>query len=357
MNLSKTLWTLGSIIGAQQAAKAVRSVEWNDILGVIGLERRPSAFSRALPALGLVAVSAAIGAGAALLLAPSSGEELRSRLSDGLDGVSDRQLAGGDPARTGSAGLFLLAADGGDAERGEQVAQRVGHHGDDRPEQADRRPAQRRPDGDGAPRRGLEPRVGHEQVIRPDQGLEVGAGGRVEGDLGGGGRRGDGQQLPEAEPAEGVRDRDRHHDREPGQVHGDHQWPLAAELDPRPERQRDQRAHGRTHRGQHGHLGGAGPQHQHGDQRERAEPQPGAVRSDGVRGPQPSELPAQGSSGHQAPHLAIPTTRHRPLRSKQGRARGSNTRAAAASGVPASCQPVVRAMPAVRASLLVDGRA
>jgi hypothetical protein len=90
MNLSKTLWTLGSIIGAQQAAKAVRSVEWNDILGVIGLERRPSAFSRALPALGLVAVSAAIGAGAALLLAPSSGEELRSRLSDGLDGVKNR---------------------------------------------------------------------------------------------------------------------------------------------------------------------------------------------------------------------------------------------------------------------------
>ena len=90
MNLNKTLWTLGSIIGAQQAAKAVRSVEWNDILGVIGLERRPSAFSRALPALGLIAVSAAVGAGAALLLAPSSGDELRNRLSDGLDGVKNR---------------------------------------------------------------------------------------------------------------------------------------------------------------------------------------------------------------------------------------------------------------------------
>ena len=90
MNLSKALWTLGSVIGAQQAAKAVRGVELNDILGIIGLERRPSAFSRALPALGLVAVSAAIGAGAALLLAPSSGEELRARLSDGLDDVKNR---------------------------------------------------------------------------------------------------------------------------------------------------------------------------------------------------------------------------------------------------------------------------
>ena len=90
MNLSKTLWAVGSIIGAQQAAKAVRSVEWNDILGVVGLERRPSAFSRALPALGLVAFSAAIGAGAALLFAPSTGEELRTRLSDGLDGMKNR---------------------------------------------------------------------------------------------------------------------------------------------------------------------------------------------------------------------------------------------------------------------------
>jgi YtxH-like protein len=90
MNFSKALWTVGSMIGAQQAAKAVRGVELNDILGVIGLERRPSAFSRALPALGLVALSAAIGAGAALLLAPSSGEVLRARLSDGLDEVKTR---------------------------------------------------------------------------------------------------------------------------------------------------------------------------------------------------------------------------------------------------------------------------
>ena len=93
MNITKALWTLGSLIGAQQAAKVVRTVgdvEWNDILGVIGLERRPSAFSRALPALGLVAVSAAVGAGAALLLAPSSGTELRARLSDGLDGMKNR---------------------------------------------------------------------------------------------------------------------------------------------------------------------------------------------------------------------------------------------------------------------------
>jgi len=92
-NISKALWTLGSLIGAQQAAKFVRGVggiELGDILGAVGLERRPSAFARVLPALGLVAVSAAVGAGAALLLAPSSGEEMRARLSDGLDDVKHR---------------------------------------------------------------------------------------------------------------------------------------------------------------------------------------------------------------------------------------------------------------------------
>jgi hypothetical protein len=92
-NITKALWTLGSLVGAQQAAKVVRSVggvEWNDLLGVIGLERRPSFFSRALPAIGLVAVSAAVGAAAALLLAPSSGEALRARLSDGVDDAKHR---------------------------------------------------------------------------------------------------------------------------------------------------------------------------------------------------------------------------------------------------------------------------
>ena len=241
-----------------------------------------------------------------------------------------RQPSSSSPARTrllvGSPRAFLPAANRGDAQRGEQVAERVGHHGDDRPEQADRRPAQRRPDRDGAPVRRLEPRVRHEQVIRPDEGLEVGAAGRVEGDLGRGDHGRDDQQLDETEPAEGVGDRDRHHDREPGQVHRDHHRPLAAKLHPRRERHRDQRAHGRPDRGQRGHLSGAGMQHQHGDQRERPEPQPGAVGADRVGRPQPAELPAQGSSRHQARNLR----RKQPAvdRSDQSKAgeRGSNNR-------------------------------
>ena len=92
-NITKALWTLGSLVGAQQAASLARNIgglDLNDVLGVMGLARRPTALSRALPVLGLVAISAAVGAGAALLLAPSSGEALRARLSDGLDDVKHR---------------------------------------------------------------------------------------------------------------------------------------------------------------------------------------------------------------------------------------------------------------------------
>jgi len=92
-NITKALWTLGSLVGAQQAASFARNIggiELNDVLGVMGLARRPTALSRALPVLGLVAISAAVGAGAALLFAPSSGEALRGRLSDGLDDVKHR---------------------------------------------------------------------------------------------------------------------------------------------------------------------------------------------------------------------------------------------------------------------------
>ena len=122
----------------------------------------------------------------------------------------------------------------------EQVADRVGHHGRHRAEQPDRGAAQRRPERGGGPGRGLEPGVGDEQVLRPAQRLEVGAAGRVEGDVGRGDDDRDDQELGEAEPAERERGRDRQQRREPGQVHRDHHRPLAAELHPRAERHRDQ---------------------------------------------------------------------------------------------------------------------
>jgi hypothetical protein len=90
MNISKTLWTIGSLIGAEHAVKVAHKFEIDDLLGIIGLQRRRSVAQMILPAIGLVSLGAAVGAGAALLIAPSSGADLRRRLSERLDKLTDR---------------------------------------------------------------------------------------------------------------------------------------------------------------------------------------------------------------------------------------------------------------------------
>jgi hypothetical protein len=90
MNVLKALGTLGSLVGAQQAAKAVHGFELNDLLGWVGLERRRSTSATILPAIGFVTLGAAIGAGIALLVAPSSGTDLRRRLSGHVDKLADQ---------------------------------------------------------------------------------------------------------------------------------------------------------------------------------------------------------------------------------------------------------------------------
>jgi hypothetical protein len=87
---AKSLLTIGSVIGAREALRAVQVLHVNDILGVIGLQRRRSLVERALPALVMAAAGAAVGAAAALLLAPSSGPELRHRISARADDVKER---------------------------------------------------------------------------------------------------------------------------------------------------------------------------------------------------------------------------------------------------------------------------
>jgi hypothetical protein len=90
MDFTKTALAAGSAIGIPDLIQAVEDLRLADILGAVGLERRPSAIARLLPAVGLITVSAAVGAGLALLLAPSSGSKLRARLSDGLDDAKHR---------------------------------------------------------------------------------------------------------------------------------------------------------------------------------------------------------------------------------------------------------------------------
>mgnify|MGYP001551653151 CR=1 FL=1 len=77
METKKILMSLGTAIAASKLAKSVSNIELEDVLGSLGLSRRRSHF---LENLGLVAAGAVVGAGAAILFAPSSGSETRRRL-------------------------------------------------------------------------------------------------------------------------------------------------------------------------------------------------------------------------------------------------------------------------------------
>lgn len=90
MNFAKFAIALGTTVGARQLLRSVQNFGSYDILGSVGLERRRSTMDRLLPALAWVGVGTAIGAGAALLLAPSSGKELRARVSQQIDEAKTR---------------------------------------------------------------------------------------------------------------------------------------------------------------------------------------------------------------------------------------------------------------------------
>jgi hypothetical protein len=79
MDNKKILTSLGTAIAASKIAKTVSGIELNDVLGTMGLSRRRSHF---LENLGLVAAGAIVGAGAAILFAPSSGRETRRLIGD-----------------------------------------------------------------------------------------------------------------------------------------------------------------------------------------------------------------------------------------------------------------------------------
>jgi hypothetical protein len=62
----------------------------DDILDLVGLQRRRSVIGSVLPAIGLVAIGAAVGAGIGLMLAPSSGRRLRQEVGDRFDRIRER---------------------------------------------------------------------------------------------------------------------------------------------------------------------------------------------------------------------------------------------------------------------------
>jgi gas vesicle protein len=62
----------------------------DDVLELIGLERKRSFLGAFLPTVGLLALGAAVGAGIGLAFAPSSGRNLREVVGGKLDKIRER---------------------------------------------------------------------------------------------------------------------------------------------------------------------------------------------------------------------------------------------------------------------------
>lgn len=83
---TKLLVSLGSTLAATKLAQTISHLEADDVLRVVGLSKRRSFFFENIALLGIGALA---GAGAALLLAPASGQETRDRLNSELNRVKD----------------------------------------------------------------------------------------------------------------------------------------------------------------------------------------------------------------------------------------------------------------------------
>jgi YtxH-like protein len=70
--------------------KLMRRYDLEDALHLVGLARRRSMLTMFIPAIGLLAAGAAIGAGIGLAFAPSSGRRFRQDVSGRLDQIKDR---------------------------------------------------------------------------------------------------------------------------------------------------------------------------------------------------------------------------------------------------------------------------
>ena len=79
--------------------KDVRNLDKDELLGLLGLERKPSAGAGVAAALGTFGVGLLVGAGIALILAPKPGHELRQQIRDrlrrGPDEVNEEAAAAG----------------------------------------------------------------------------------------------------------------------------------------------------------------------------------------------------------------------------------------------------------------------
>jgi hypothetical protein len=86
MLTKKTLISLGAAIAGSKLVHAFSSLDMDDALGRVGLSRRRTHAPENLAFFGIGIV---VGGVAALLLAPSSGEETRHKLTQKVDRIGD----------------------------------------------------------------------------------------------------------------------------------------------------------------------------------------------------------------------------------------------------------------------------
>jgi hypothetical protein len=78
--------------------KDVRNLDKDELLSLLGLERKSSPAAGLAGALGTFGVGLLVGAGIALILAPKPGHELRQEIRDRLRrGASDGDINGAAP--------------------------------------------------------------------------------------------------------------------------------------------------------------------------------------------------------------------------------------------------------------------
>ena len=68
----------------------IKKLSKNDVLAALGLETRTSTTAAVLGSLGLVGLGLIVGAGAALMIAPKPGRQLREELGTRLGGNARR---------------------------------------------------------------------------------------------------------------------------------------------------------------------------------------------------------------------------------------------------------------------------
>ena len=84
MDIKNTVGLIGDYIGA------ISELEADDVLKVVGLQKRRSAMDFVLPAIGLLGAGIAVGAAMGLLLAPKAGNELREDMGKRVSELKER---------------------------------------------------------------------------------------------------------------------------------------------------------------------------------------------------------------------------------------------------------------------------